>query len=111
MFVEGLSKENSNLEGIIDSYKRYKGREFENSRLISISCLANPNKDMNILDVGCGRGELSYTLSKSGAHVTGIDDSSSAIKTAKAKYLANSSMKNLEFIQDNFLNHKFNKKI
>lgn len=110
MFVEGLSKENSNLEGIIDSYKRYKGREFENSRLISISCLANPNKDMNILDVGCGRGELSYTLSKSGAHVTGIDDSSSAIKTAKAKYLANSSMKNLEFIQDNFLNHKFNKK-
>ncbi|AKB49879.1 hypothetical protein MSBRW_0626 [Methanosarcina barkeri str. Wiesmoor] len=110
MFVEGLNKENSNLEDIIDSYKRYKGREFEDSRLVSISCLANPNKDMNILDVGCGRGELSYTLSKSGAHVTGIDDSSSAIKTAKAKYLADSSMKNLEFIQDNFLNHKFNKK-
>ncbi|AKB45252.1 methyltransferase domain-containing protein [Methanosarcina vacuolata] len=110
MFVDGLSKENSNLEDIIDSYKRYKGREFEDSRLISISCLANPNKDMNILEVGCGRGEISYTLSKSGAHVTGIDDSSSAIKTAKAKYLANTSMKNLEFIQDNFLNHKFNKK-
>lgn len=110
MFVEGLNKENSNLEDIIDSYKRYKGREFEDSRLISISCLANPNKDMNILDVGCGRGELSYILSRSGAHVTGIDDSSSAIQKAKATYLADKSIKNLEFIQDNFLNHKFNKK-
>lgn len=110
MFVEGLDKKSLNLEEIINSYKKYKGREFEDSRLISISCLANPNKDMNILDVGCGRGELSYILSKSGAHVTGIDDSSSAIKAAKAKYLADSSIKNLEFIQDNFLNHKFNKK-
>jgi len=110
MFVEGLNKENSNLEDIIDSYKRCKGREFEDSRLISISCLANPNKDMNILDVGCGRGEISYILSRSGAHVTGIDDSSSAIQKAKATYLANKSIKNLEFIQDNFLNHKFNKK-
>ena len=91
--------------GGYDSFKKFKGRKLEDPRLIAVCCLVNPHKNMEILDVGCGRGELSYALSQSGAQVTGIDYSSSAIQIAKATYL-NSPVSNLKFIQDDFLDYE-----
>lgn len=41
-------------------------------------------KNTNVLDIGCGRGELIYYISKMGANGYGIDYSSSAIKLANA---------------------------
>ncbi len=95
--------------GGYDSFKKFHGRKLEDPRLIAVCCLVNPHNSMEILDVGCGRGELSYALSQSEAQVTGIDYSLSAIQIAKATYL-NSTVSNLKFIQDDFLSHKFNKK-
>lgn len=46
----------------------------------------NPQKNENILDVGCGTGDLAQDISKSGAIVTGIDASQSMIEVAKKKY-------------------------
>lgn len=122
IFTKHLDKNYSNLKltydssyflgdcGGYDSFKKYQGRKLEDPRLIAVCCLVNPDKHMEILDVGCGRGELSYVLSLSGARVTGIDYSSSAIQIAKDTYQNNNMSTNLEFIQDDFLNHKFNSK-
>ena len=38
---------------------------------------------MNCIDVGCGGGILTEELAKSGAHVSGIDATETAIKAAK----------------------------
>jgi 2-polyprenyl-3-methyl-5-hydroxy-6-metoxy-1,4-benzoquinol methylase len=56
---------------------------------------------MEILDVGCGKSELSYALSQSVARVAGVDHSF-AIQIAKAAYLNNKTVNYLEFIQDTF---------
>lgn len=37
--------------------------------------LLHPQKRERILDLGCGTGDLSYEISKSGAMVTGMDSS------------------------------------
>ncbi len=40
-------------------------------------------KGMKILDIGCGRGELSFWAASHGATVIGVDYSKAAIKLAK----------------------------
>ena len=40
------------------------------------------HKSLNILDIGCGGGILTEALAQTGAHVTGIDLSESALKAA-----------------------------
>ncbi len=44
-----------------------------------------PKKDLKILDVGCGTGELSLLFAEMGYKVTGIDISRQMLKTAKTK--------------------------
>lgn len=44
-----------------------------------------PKKDLKILDVGCGTGELSLLFAEMGHKVTGIDISRQMLKTAKTK--------------------------
>src|SRR5690349_18979566 len=45
-----------------------------------------PKEDEHILDVGCGTGELTNELSKSGATITGIDASEQMIYKAKQHF-------------------------
>jgi 2-polyprenyl-3-methyl-5-hydroxy-6-metoxy-1,4-benzoquinol methylase len=59
-------------------------------------------KDKNILELGCGTGELANALSHCGANVTAIDFSSSSI--LKAKELAKKmKIKNVKFYEKNLL--------
>lgn len=48
--------------------------------------LLSPQKDEDILDLGCGTGDLSNQIHQSGADVVGVDKSSSMIEKARAKY-------------------------
>ncbi len=48
--------------------------------------LLNPQDGENILDLGCGTGDLTEQISQSGAKVIGIDSSAEMIETAKGKF-------------------------
>jgi len=48
--------------------------------------LLQPKNGENILDIGCGTGDLFAEIAKSDAIVTGIDASRKMIETARAKY-------------------------
>lgn len=48
--------------------------------------LLDPKEGENILDVGCGTGDLAELISKKGANVLGIDSSEDMIYKAKEKY-------------------------
>lgn len=48
--------------------------------------LLNPQAGENILDLGCGTGELTAKIAKSGAQVWGIDSSPEMIKRAQQNY-------------------------
>lgn len=48
--------------------------------------LLRPQKGERILDLGCGTGDLSYEISKSGAMVTGMDASTQMVVKAREKY-------------------------
>lgn len=48
--------------------------------------LLDPQSGEKIIDLGCGTGDLTYDISKSGANITGIDVSPQMIETAQEKY-------------------------
>ncbi|MEK7095298.1 MAG: class I SAM-dependent methyltransferase [Patescibacteria group bacterium] len=62
-------------------YKKTKGDSLDD-RLQKIVTLLPDLSGANILDIGCGRGELAIYLAKKGNHVTGIDYSKEAIDLA-----------------------------
>ena len=48
--------------------------------------LLKPTSGEQILDIGCGTGDLVNVIAEAGAHVTGIDASENMVQQAKAKY-------------------------
>lgn len=48
--------------------------------------LLDPKPNENILDLGCGTGELAYSLYKRSSNVVGVDQSKKMIMQAKDKY-------------------------
>ena len=55
-------------------------------RLQNVCTLVSPTLGDRILDIGSGRGELSHTLSLSGAEVVGVDYSKDAVDIAKRTF-------------------------
>ena len=65
--------------------------------------LANSeNKQLNILDLGCGPGLYSEKLAEKGHNVTGVDFSANSIEYAK-KTAKNKKLK-INYLQENYLN-------
>lgn len=56
------------------------------------------SKNMRILDLGCGRGDLAYYLARKSVKVVGIDYSEDAIKLAKKDLRIKRYKKNISFI-------------
>lgn len=83
--------------GGYDDFVKSNGTKIE-QRLQDVCNLINPTQDDKILDVGCGRGELSYVLATMGADVTGLDYSEDAIKIAKRTY--DGRLDNLKYIRE-----------
>jgi len=94
--------------GGYESFKRTEGQQLDR-RLLSICIITNPKRNEKILDIGCGRGELSHALSKNGTYVTGIDYSKDAIDIAKKTFCSDSN-KYLNFICADFLECTFKTK-
>lgn len=67
-------------------FRKFKGKELAEPRLVVIYNMVSPEPGMQILDVGCGRGELAFALAKSGATVHAIDYSADAANLAKSTY-------------------------
>ena len=66
-------------------YKEFKESDGKiiSDRLLQLLNQIDPKPGDNILDMGCGRGELTYALSTYGADVIGIDYSEDAIAICK----------------------------
>lgn len=71
--------------GGYDVFRESQGKRVD-QRLTDLCQLVHPQAGEQILDIGCGRGELSYALAKSGAEVTGVDYSGDAIALALETY-------------------------
>lgn len=61
-------------------------------------------KDKNILEIGCGTGEIAVRMQKKGYKVEAIDNSIEMLKLAKEKY------KNIEFIKKDMRNLEYEEK-
>lgn len=66
--------------------------------------LLSPKEGEDILDIGCGTGDLTEKINKLGANITGIDNSEEMIKKANDKY------PHLKFILKSADNFNFEKK-
>lgn len=70
--------------GGFDAYKRDRGFTLGDGRLQAVAHLAELAPIGRALDLGCGRGEISVHLARSGHEVTAVDYSESAIELARA---------------------------
>ena len=72
------------LTGCLGSgvYKRSKGRRLDR-RLQRCMEIADLKKNMNVLDIGCGRGEVSFNAALIGCKVFAIDYSNAALDLTK----------------------------
>jgi 2-polyprenyl-3-methyl-5-hydroxy-6-metoxy-1,4-benzoquinol methylase len=58
---------------------------FHRARIVTEYLSRFNKKKLNILDLGCGGGNLTFSLAKSGFYVTGVDQSKSMLKMANEK--------------------------
>ena len=84
-----------------------KGTRLE-GRLEEVLFLVSPSSRDNVLDIGCGRGELAYKMSAMGANVTAIDYSEDAIDIAKKTY--GNGIDNLEYLCEDIFKKNFTQK-
>ena len=88
--------------GGFDAYKRNQGKKLEDPRLQAVAAIASLKKSGSMLDIGCGRGELTYYFAQQGFTVTAIDYSQSAIELAENCFTSNEKLKqNVQFHCDN----------
>lgn len=78
-----------------DGFKEYlKNTNEIPQRLQALMKIADIRRDMKILDVGCGRGEIIRECIREGVFAIGIDYSMAAIKLAKKSLINKPSMNN-----------------
>src|SRR4029077_19446404 len=66
-----------------ESFRRHGGKHIADIRLLSLVALSHLAPKGPALDLGCGRGEMTYQLAVSGREVTAIDYSATAIELAQ----------------------------
>ncbi|WP_414584200.1 methyltransferase domain-containing protein [Scytonema sp. PCC 10023] len=97
--------------GGYDVYKKNHGKKLEDPRLKTVATIASLKKSGRVLDLGCGRGELSFYFARQGFTVTAIDYSQNAIELAKKCFDGEASVQaNVEFICDDVCNVSLSQK-
>jgi 2-polyprenyl-3-methyl-5-hydroxy-6-metoxy-1,4-benzoquinol methylase len=69
-----------------DSFLKHHGRQVTDCRLGSVLDLAFQDSPGRLLDLGCGRGELTYAAASRGIRVSALDYSPSAIEIARSVF-------------------------
>ena len=86
--------------GGYDSFRRHGGRRLDDPRLRALAALADVGPGGRVLDVGCGRGELTYHFAQRGCHVTAVDYAAEAIALARACFAADDpALARVRFVQ------------
>lgn len=67
-----------------DAYKRSHGARIRDPRLAAVASIGGLVNPQRVLDLGCGRGELTFHFARHGARVTGVDYSPEAVQLAEA---------------------------
>jgi 2-polyprenyl-3-methyl-5-hydroxy-6-metoxy-1,4-benzoquinol methylase len=75
-----------------ETFARRRARRPEHARLRSLLDLALAGKPRRLLDLGCGRGEITYQAARAGVEVTAVDYSPAAIEIAKSCFEGEKSL-------------------
>lgn len=107
-----MNIDSKNLDKISQSYMGELGALSKQKSRTRIDWICKKVKGKNVLDVGCSQGITSILLGRQNRHVVGIDLSVESIEYAEnLKDKENKeTVKNVSFIQGDFLQYKFNKK-
>ncbi len=84
----------------VSDYNRHAGHVSQMG--VAVVDLLNPQRQENILDIGCGDGTLSEIIKQRGARVCGIDGSPEMVQAARKRGVAASvaDAQQLEFINE-----------
>ncbi len=83
--------------GGYESFKASGGKQIDR-RLEEVAALVCPAQGDTILDVGCGRGELTHYMACKGANCVGLDYSEDSIRIARRAF--GDSIPNLRFVNE-----------
>jgi len=67
-------------------YRENHGKCLEDTRLVGVAAIAGLQAEGRVLDLGCGRGELSHYFAEEGFDVTAVDYSRDAIKLTEESF-------------------------
>ena len=82
-----------------ETFERHRAHRLDNARLQSLFDLAMLTKPRRLLDLGCGRGEITYQAARRGVQVTAVDYSRAALEIAKTCFEGEPELeKNVEWI-------------
>jgi 2-polyprenyl-3-methyl-5-hydroxy-6-metoxy-1,4-benzoquinol methylase len=73
-------------------YQRFHGRRLGDERLLAMASIASLRSYGRVLDLGCGRGELTYYFASIGHRVTAVDYSADAIQLTRQTLEGNKSL-------------------
>lgn len=77
-------------------FQKFHGKRLD-QRLTNMMYLVAPKEGDRILDLGCGRGELTYMLSRYASKTVGIDYSEAAVAIAKKNFGKYQNEQNLSY--------------
>lgn len=85
--------------GGFEVYQKNQGKLLEDLRLQAVATLAGIKRQGRVLDLGCGRGELTYYFATHGFEVTAVDYSPHSIELAKKCFVGENKLKtNVQFL-------------
>lgn len=88
--------------GGFDTYEKNQGKILEDPRLQAVTAIASLKKQGCVLDLGCGRGEITYYFAYHGFKVTAIDYTQIAIDLAQKCFSGEDNLKaKVQFYCDN----------
>ena len=72
--------------GGFEQFKQVQGKRLRDKRLCAVAAMAGLKSSGRVLDLGCGRGELTHYFAELGCEVTAVDYSPAAVELAEKTF-------------------------